>query len=82
MDEEDEAAYLYVSLKKEDGYGVILTSRYEIMYFEYNVDPSLDIGTRAGPENMKAVETFSEHSPFRIVSYDFNYSDGSFMYLD
>ena len=49
MEEEEEVEYLYASLKKEEGYGVILTARYQIMYFEYNVDSTLDINTKAGP---------------------------------
>ena len=49
MEKEDEIDFLYISLMKEEGYGVILTSEYKILYFEYNVDDTLDINTKAGP---------------------------------
>ena len=67
---------------KEEGYGVILTSEYKILYFEYNVDDTLDINTKAGPQNLKTVAIFNDNFPINIISYDFNYNDGSFMYLD
>ena len=35
-----------------------------------------------GKDNSKAIEIFDYHAPWDIISYDFDYEDGSFMYLD
>ena len=59
-----------------------MTDNSDILYFEINTDPTLDINARAGEKNSKTVVEFKEHAPFDIVCYDFDYATGSFMYLD
>ena len=52
-----------------------------LVYFEY--DPSEDDFTkRVGKSSGKLSTVFSDHLPNNVLDYHFNYTDGSFLFLD
>ena len=67
---------------EREGYGVILTSNNDILYFEYSPETINDTNNVPSDQVQKTLVKFEEHAPFDIVCYDFDYETGSFMYID
>ena len=67
---------------EQEGYGVILTSNNDILYFEYNPGTTFDINNVTSDQVPRTLVKFEEHAPFDIVCYDFDYVTGSLMYID
>ena len=52
-----------------------------VVYFEYDSDEP-EYLKRAGTVNGKAFGTFKEHAPETVSAFHFNYTDGSFLFID
>ena len=71
----------FLTVFKEQGYGMLVVTEGTIVYFEYNQDEE-DWIKRTGSVNGGYFETYKEHMPNLVTSYYFNYTDGSFLFID
>ena len=70
-----------MSLKSEERYGVIIFNVGTIVYFEYDASEE-DFLKRAGSAAGKKFASFKEHLPSTVLSWHFDYSDGSLLFID